>query len=343
MSFRNFFKQGSKVEAFEKKYKLGVRLGAGQFAEVFEGELIADPTKKYAVKIIPKAKLQSKEDIEGLDMEIRILKEIDFHGIIKLYDVYETPKEWYLVTELARGGELFDRIVEKTKNGAYSEKEAALIVMQIAESLKYCHDKNIVHRDLKPENLLLDGPTEDAQVKLADFGFAAYCEKPLADGCGTLVYVAPEVLRGDPYQTSPDMWSLGVITYILLCGYPPFFHTSQEELSKKIVRGRYKFRPEDWDKISDEAKDFVRGLLKRHPENRMNSDDVLNHPWIKNYALLSNTGLDINANLRKFQAEMLLKRALLALKALDKLHKLVKDFDITQVQAGDSADDEGVN
>lgn len=228
MSLRFFGKNKKKTPktGVESKYTLeGKPLGAGQFAEVFKATSKEEPNKVFAVKVINKSKLTTQADIEGLEFEIQILKDVDHHGIIKLYDVYETSTKWYLVTELARGGELFDRIVAKTKDGAYSEKEAALIVMQIAESLKYCHDKKIVHRDLKPENLLLEDDSEDAKVKLADFGFAAYCKNPLTDGCGTLVYVAPEILRGDPYTTTPDMWSLGVITYILLCGYPPFFHT----------------------------------------------------------------------------------------------------------------------
>lgn len=341
MSLRNLFKKGKNAKKeFEGKYKLGKKLGAGQFADVYLGELKSDPSKSFAIKVIAKSKLTTQEDVDGLEMEIQILKQVDFAGIIKLYDVFEFPNEWYLVTELAEGGELFERIVEKTKNGAYSEKEAALIVMQIAESLKYCHDRNIVHRDLKPENLLLDDPSDTANVKLADFGFAAYCEKPLNDGCGTLVYVAPEILRGDNYTTSPDMWSLGVITYILLCGYPPFFDLRQEELSRKIVRGRYKFRPEDWDPISNEAKDFIRGLLKRHPENRMNANDVLNHPWIVNYASLSNTGLDINTNLREFKAKMLMKRALMALRAFKGLRDALKGFDADAPREGDEEMDE---
>ena len=114
-----------------------------------------------------------------------------------------------------------------------------MVVRQIAESLNCYHQRLILHRDLKPENLLLENNADDAKVELADFGFAAYYKEPLHDGCGTLVYLAPEILRGDPYQTSPDMWSFRVITYILLCGYPPFTHTDQEDLSKKIVRGRY--------------------------------------------------------------------------------------------------------
>lgn len=347
-SFRKLMTRGASSnsvngkKAFQKKYNLGDKLGSGQFADVFLATLKANTKEVYAVKIIKKSKLTTKADKEGLEMEISILQEIDFHGIIKLYDVYEAQAEWYLVTELAKGGELFDRIVEKTKDGAYSEKEAALIVMQIAESLKYCHDMNVVHRDLKPENLLLESDEGNAKVKLADFGFAAYCQKPLNDGCGTLVYVAPEILRGDEYKTKPDMWSLGVIAYILLCGYPPFFHTSQEELSRKIVRGRYRFRPEDWERVSNDAKDFIRGLLKRDPDKRMSAQDVLNHPWITNYGSLSNSGLDINQNLRQFQAEMLLKRAMLAIKAVHNMKALLAGFDESAPAADDAENVEGV-
>eukprot|EP00924_Labyrinthula_sp_SR-Ha-C_P005095 maker-scaffold_1-snap-gene-21.50-mRNA-1 protein AED:0.04 eAED:0.04 QI:40/1/1/1/0.75/0.6/5/70/408 len=310
----------------KKLYTFGQKIGSGQFATVYvvQRKNSTDETE-YAMKVIDRAELRTEADIEGLKLEIAILQEVDYPGIVKLYQVHQAPKEVYLLMEMARGGELFEQIVAKTKDGAFSEAEAARIIKQILEAMNYIHGKNIVHRDLKPENLLLEDNSPDARVKVADFGFAAYCHEPLTDGCGTLVYVAPEILRSDPYRTSPDMWSLGVIAYILLCGYPPFFDPDQEKLSKKIMRGRYHFRRQDWDVVSDDAKNFIRHLLQRDPVRRYTSERCLSHPWIENYVDYDNQ-LNIDAELRDFKAKMLLKRAMLGIRAVNNLRTLLAGY-----------------
>mmetsp|Transcript_1999 Transcript_1999/g.2312 ORF Transcript_1999/g.2312 Transcript_1999/m.2312 type:complete len:356 (-) Transcript_1999:233-1300(-) len=313
---------------FFEKYDMSKSdlLGEGQFAVVYKC-YSKDSGEEYAVKVIEKKNL-TEQDKEGLKLEIQVLTEVDHHSIVKLHDTFEMKGKIYLVLELVKGGELFDRIVKKE---SYSERDAASCVQKIAGALKYIHDKDIVHRDLKPENLLLVSETDDTSVKLADFGFAAFCKDELDDGCGTLVYVAPEILRGKPYKTSPDMWSLGVITYILLCGYPPFFDNDQENLSRKIIRGKYKFRAADWAEISDDAKDFIRGLLKKNPEDRMNADDVLSHPWISNLASVPDTPLTKQQQeLREFIAKERIKKALTAVLAITKLRNNLNFDDLEE-------------
>lgn len=282
MSFKWLYKSSRNPSGkFTDKYKYDEKdfLGEGQYGKVYKCYLKSDPSQEFAAKMIHTKKM-SKVDQEALQTEIRVMEDCkDGEHCVRMYDSFVEKTKVVLVLELVKGGELFDRIVSKQN---YTERDAAATVKTIALALKYIHDKNIVHRDLKPENLLLISPTDDSTVKLADFGFADYCEIPLQEGCGTLTYVAPEVLRNKPYKTEPDMWSLGVITYILLCGYPPYFHTDQYEMSKMITSGKYRFRNEDWGDISKEAKLFVRKLLKRDTEKRLTADQVLQDPWIVN-------------------------------------------------------------
>ena len=174
---------------------------------------------------------------------------------------------------------MFDRIVKKT---TYSEKEARDVVYFLLVAIKYCHDRNIAHRDLKPENLLLKSKTNDTEIKLADFGFAAFVEgRNLTTQCGTPDYVAPEILMGLKYGLSVDMWSIGVITFILLGGYPPFYDDNQKMLFKKIKAGVYEFHADYWRNVSPEAKDLISNLLVVSPLNRLTVDQALAHPWMR--------------------------------------------------------------
>uniref|UniRef100_A0A7S3PFJ7 non-specific serine/threonine protein kinase n=1 Tax=Aplanochytrium stocchinoi TaxID=215587 RepID=A0A7S3PFJ7_9STRA len=351
MSFKRVFKQFSgstlprffgsdkEVDEFSQKYQYDPKekLGEGQFAKVYKA-YGKDDGLEYAVKVVDKRSL-SNLDREGLKLEIQVLEEVDHPNIVKLHETFEMKGKIILVLELVKGGELFDRIVAKE---SYSERDAASVIQKVAAALKYCHERKIVHRDLKPENLLLVSETDDTSVKLADFGFAAFCHDELDDGCGTLVYVAPEILRGRKYRTSPDMWSLGVITYILLCGYPPFFDTDQEALSKKIIKGKYKFRQEDWQNISEDAKDFIRGLLKRDPEARMTAEDVLEHPWISNLAAVPDLPLStMQKELREFLAKERMRKALGAVIAINRLRNTLNAFAFNDVDGDDDGDDDG--
>jgi calcium/calmodulin-dependent protein kinase I len=213
------------------------QLGEGAFAVVKQGTK-KGTSESYAIKIVTKAKL-TEEDDKALQDEISILMDMRHPHIIRLYETFEDPKFYYLVTEEMYGGELFDRVVAKSY---YNEKEARDVTKILLEALKYCHSQQVAHRDLKPENLLLQSADNDSDLKIADFGFAKRCtggEACLTTQCGTPGYVAPEILEGVPYGTSSDMWSIGVIVYILLGGYPPFIEQDQKKLFFRIRKGEY--------------------------------------------------------------------------------------------------------
>ena len=218
----------------------------------------------------------SAEDKAGLHDEISILVELKSPLIMRLYEVYDAPKTYQLVTELVEGGELFDRIVEKEK---YSEADARAVVRNMVSAIDYIHGHNVVHRDLKPENILLVSPDDDAQIKLADFGFAKHVYEATS-ACGTPGFVAPEILKGNKYGTGVDVWSLGVIVYITLVGYPPFYDENQSRLFEKIKSGRYAFHKKYWSDISENAKDFVRAMLTVDPTCRAAASALLAHPWL---------------------------------------------------------------
>jgi serine/threonine protein kinase len=238
--------------------------------------------------------------------------------IINLYDVFDEDSYYYLVTELMLGGELFDRIVTKT---FYNEKEARDVCKILFEALDYCHSKNVAHRDLKPENLLLVSRSDDKNIKIADFGFAkkVTSSKCLVTQCGTPGYVAPEILYGVPYGVKADMWSLGVITYILLGGYPPFIEQNQRELFKKIKRGEYEFHAEYWRNISPEAKNLITKLLTVDPDKRLSARKALEDPWITGSDDIL-AGIDLGLNLdqfRRYNAKRKVRQAVLTVSAMD--------------------------
>jgi len=216
-----------------------------------------------------------------LSREIDIMKKVNHPNVLSLKEIFETGKQITLVMELVNGGELFFKIVDR---GCYSEKDASNIVRQIINGVKYLHSLGIAHRDLKPENLLCSGESDNMEIKIADFGLSKIFAggQRLETSCGTPDYAAPEVLIGETaYDKSVDLWSVGVITYVLLCGYPPFFANSQPGLFDKIIKASYDFPPAEWDYISDTAKDFVRNLLVLVPEKRLTAEECLIHPFLE--------------------------------------------------------------
>ncbi|KAL7686053.1 putative phosphorylase kinase, gamma catalytic subunit, protein kinase-like domain superfamily [Plasmopara halstedii] len=293
--------------SFEEQYTLGKVIGSGTFSVVRIA--VHKPTgQRYAIKCIKRDGLVA-EDIEALTTEVAILKQMNHPNIMILHDFFVEDKFYYLVTEYMEGGELFDRIVEKS---FYNEREARDLVKLLLEAIKYCHDANIVHRDLKPENLLLTSKDDDASIKLADFGFAKRTEidnDGLVTACGTPGYVAPEILEGKPYGKTVDIWSIGVITYILLCGYPPFHDDNHNALFKKIKKGHFQFDSPYWDHVSDDAKDLVTQMLVVNPEKRATVDQLLTHRWVTGTEVATVQLTSALEELRRFNARRKFKAA----------------------------------
>eukprot|EP00754_Rhynchopus_humris_P025434 Rhum_TRINITY_DN14945_c6_g1::Rhum_TRINITY_DN14945_c6_g1_i1::g.130917::m.130917/K08794/CAMK1; calcium/calmodulin-dependent protein kinase I len=286
----------------EDHYSMGEVLGKGSFAKVKMG-MHYKSSKKVAIKIIEKNNIEVK--IESLKTEVKILMNVKHPNIVSLLDVFEDDDKLYLIMELMTGGELFDKICNDYPNG-YSEKQAADLTRQIIEAVKYLHGKGIIHRDLKPENLLFSHPDDDsAQIKISDFGLAKiWSGDTLArTACGSPNYVAPEILLNEMrgYTFAVDMWSVGVIVYVLLCGFCPFFDENTPALFRAITAGKYSFPDPYWKSISDEAKDFIRRLLVVNPEQRMTPEQALQHPWISDNKSTEPIS-DITKNMKTFKA-----------------------------------------
>jgi len=281
-------------EPLEDSYTVGEEIGKGGFSIVYSA-LRKKDSKEFSVKCIKKEMVEG-EDIKLLRREVQIMKKLDHPNILKLYEVYEDDKQFFLVMELVKGKELFDKIVER---GMYSERDASNIIYQVVSAVDYLHENGIAHRDLKPENLLSAGEEENEIVKIADFGFsksfAGEDAEKLMTSCGSPGYVAPEILTAESYDKSVDMWSVGVIIYILLSGYPPFYADSAPALFKKIMDVKYDFDDSVWDDISDSAKDLIRNLLVKEPSKRFTAKQCLDHPWVKGAAASKNPVLRVKA------------------------------------------------
>jgi len=255
-------------------YTFGKVLGTGGFSVVKEGT-----NKKtgvnYAIKIIQKD--ANPDEIALLYSEIDIMQKLRHPNIISLHEVFEDEKTLYLVLELVSGGELFDQIIGK---GTYPETEAALVVKQILEAVAYMHLNGIAHRDLKPENLLCSGPNNSV-IKVTDFGLSKdFGRASMKTSCGTPDYVAPEVLKGAKYDNSVDLWSIGVITYILVCGFPPFYGQDEQAVFGKILKCEYSFPSPDWDSKSEAVKDFISSILVLDVNARPTAAECLESPWV---------------------------------------------------------------
>ncbi|XP_034019306.1 calcium/calmodulin-dependent protein kinase type 1D isoform X2 [Thalassophryne amazonica] len=251
----------------------------------------------FAVKCIPKKALKGKES--SIENEIAVLRKIKHENIVALEDIYESPDHLYLIMQLVSGGELFDRIVEK---GFYTEKDASTLIRQVLDAVHYLHKMGIVHRDLKPENLLYFNPQDESKIMISDFGLSKMegSGDVMSTACGTPGYVAPEVLAQKPYSKAVDCWSIGVIAYILLCGYPPFYDENDSKLFEQILKADYEFDTPYWDDISDSAKDFISSLMEKDPVKRFTCEQALRHPWIAgDTALCKNIHESVSRQMRK--------------------------------------------
>lgn len=274
-----YVKSDAKIEDF---YVLGEKIGKGAFSIVYEA--VEKSTKdKYAVKVINRKFIKQKL----LDREIEIMTKIRHDNILYCKSVFETEQQIYLVLELVKGGELYDRIVDE---GEFTEDEAREIVIQILSAVEYLHKNNIAHRDLKPENILCGSRSEGyvtggfrkEMIKVADFGLSKMFDtEMLISQCGSPTYVAPEVLLAIPYDKSVDMWAIGVITFVMLTGCFPFFEegNNYKALYQKIINIDFSFPDEP--ELSKEVKDFISALLVRDPMKRATIDQCKRHSWLK--------------------------------------------------------------
>jgi calcium-dependent protein kinase len=252
--------------------------------------------------------------LERFKQEIAIMKMMDHPNIIKLYETFEDNRNIYLVMEICAGGELFDRIIE---SGHFTEVQAAVLMQQIIRAIYYMHENHVCHRDLKPENFLFvtKESIEKNLLKIIDFGLSCKYEpnQVLTTKAGTPYYVAPQVLAGK-YDQLSDLWSCGVIMYVMLCGYPPFFGETDAEVLSKVRLGNFSFNQADWKNVSEDAKNLIRMLLKMNPRDRHTAEQALNHDWIKHKApKAQNISLQDNFvdNLRGFRSQNKLKKAAL--------------------------------
>uniref|UniRef100_A0A8C7JWD6 calcium/calmodulin-dependent protein kinase n=1 Tax=Oncorhynchus kisutch TaxID=8019 RepID=A0A8C7JWD6_ONCKI len=268
--------------------------------------------QEYAAKIINTKKLSAR-DHQKLEREARICRLLKHPNIVRLHDSISEEGFHYLVFDLVTGGELFEDIVAREY---YSEADASQCIQQILESVNHCHQSGIVHRDMKPENLLLASKLKGAAVKLADFGLAIEVQgdqQAWFGFAGTPGYLSPEVLRKDPYGKPVDMWACGVILYILLVGYPPFWDEDQHRLYQQIKAGAYDFPSPEWDTVTPEAKDLINKMLTINPVKRVTATDALKHPWICQRSTVASMmhRQETVECLRKFNARRKLKGAIL--------------------------------
>ena len=302
---RSKFVLDNSGQNIEETYSFDVgSLGAGTYGSVRRGTHKGTSAVR-AIKIIPKKTLKL---LAKFHQEIQIMKEIEHPNIVRLYETFEDTDNIYLVMELCSGGELFDRILSV---GFFSETETAHFVKQMLSAIYYLHTHGICHRDIKPENFLIEGST----LKLIDFGLSARFDSNtlMTTKSGTPYYVAPEILAG-PYNEKCDIWSIGVLTYVLLCGYPPFNGQTDKDILVKVKRGKYEYPESEWGQISESGKKFVSGLLAFVPAERWSAQTALEHPWLyteQARAMDPELQSKILVSLRAFQSVSRLKRVAL--------------------------------
>ncbi|XP_018082313.1 calcium/calmodulin dependent protein kinase (CaM kinase) II gamma S homeolog isoform X14 [Xenopus laevis] len=296
---------------FTDEYQLYEELGKGAFS-VVRRCVKKSSSQEYAAKIINTKKLSAR-DHQKLEREARICRLLKHPNIVRLHDSISEEGFHYLLFDLVTGGELFEDIVAREY---YSEADASHCIHQILESVNHIHQHDIVHRDLKPENLLLASKCKGAAVKLADFGLAIEVQgdqQAWFGFAGTPGYLSPEVLRKDPYGKPVDIWACGVILYILLVGYPPFWDEDQHKLYQQIKAGAYDFPSPEWDTVTPEAKNLINQMLTINPAKRITADQALKHPWVCQRSTVASMmhRQETVECLRKFNARRKLKGAIL--------------------------------
>ena len=298
-----------KTSNITKEYTFGKVIGTGSYGQVRLA--VHRLTKQVrAVKIIQKAKV----NINALLNEINILSKLSHPNIMQIFEVFDDNTNVYIVSEYCKGGELFDII---SKKGSFTEKDACVIMKQLMSAICYSHQNNIVHRDLKPENILMDNDTDDLTIKLIDWGCAQTIKsaKQSKQADGTAYYIAPEVLKGE-YDEKCDIWACGVIFYILLCGYPPFNGETDDEIYEAVLSGKFQFPEEDWDQVSQDAKDLIKKMLTKDPKKRISALDSMQDVWFKKNEEKSEydkkLAKKVLNNMKKFKKHRILEKTIIS-------------------------------
>ncbi|KAK6197528.1 kinase-like domain-containing protein [Scheffersomyces amazonensis] len=306
--------------ARKQNYTFGKTLGAGSFGIVrYARDNITD--EEVAVKIILKKALKGNEQM--VIEELKLLQELNHPHIVGFRDWFESKDKFYIVTQLATGGELFDRIVNK---GRFTEHDASLVIVEMLEAIVYLHGKDIVHRDLKPENVLYLNPSEDADIVIADFGIAKRLQTPnekLTSSAGSFGYAAPEVIIGSGHGKPCDIWSLGVITYTLLCGYSPFRSENVQDFVREVEHNNAViFHADYWKDVSKDARRFIIKALQFDPNNRPTAQQLLQDPWLVSVAA-DHKETDLLPKLKQgFDAKAKFRQAIMMVKLNNRIKKL---------------------
>lgn len=305
------FAEGCQGKRFKEVYQLNDKMKSGQFGTVCLGTH-RGTRMRFAIKIIPRKNLKPAEDAAVFN-EADIISSLKHEYICSMIDFFVEPDCFFIVMELMVGGDLFDRLGTMK---AYNENEARQLCQNLLSAISYCHEHNVAHCDLKPKNLLLVTNESNTSIKLADFGFATrlYAANSLTKQCGTPYFVAPEILVNNGYDEKADMWSVGVIAYVLLCGHLPFTGQKHLDLFKAIISGKYSFN--DKDMISDDAKGFIKGLLVTNPSRRWSVNEALGCAWIRSNEarqklLRQNSLLYVTPQLKGFNGRLAFKGAIL--------------------------------
>jgi len=304
-----------------------LEIGAGGFGKVFIARDRAFSDRKVAIKKVQKPSRTAAE-LCDLQREIDVMKDLDHPGICKLLATFEEGRFMFFVMELCEGGEVFDRIIE---TGHLSERATSSIIQQVTTALAYAHGRGIAHRDIKPENVVFcTAERSDMRVKLIDWGLATYTAETMTKAVGSMTYAAPEVIASQDrkqYSEACDLWSVGVLTYVMLCGKPPFWGT-REQHYKAARNERYPFKEDPWDRMNPQAKDFVSKLLKAKPEERPKCAEIVKHPWLATAPHEGNEEAksSVVANLQNFAAQSTFSRMCITAVARQLDHKHLKDI-----------------
>ena len=302
---------GSLIQDIRKIYKFKEILGGGHFGTVrIAYKRKEEPRRYYAIKSISKKNL-SPSDLEDLIKEVDIISALDHPVIIDFYETYQDEFFFHIVMELCKGKEVFQKIASE---GKIEEKKVAIVIHKVLNAIAYCHSRGITHRDIKPENILFETNELNSEIKLIDFGLSRKysADQKMHTILGTPYYIAPEVLKGN-YDEKCDIWSIGALTYIMLCGEPPFKGKSNNEIFMKIIKEPIKFNPYKWNNLSENSKNFIRNLLNKDPNKRPTAMEALGHIWFNSIEISSpkNITQDILNNIKNFRIKQQFKKIVL--------------------------------